>query len=341
MKILVTGGSGFIGSAFIRKAVNELDYEIYNVDKITYASNEESLKDIYSSSNYHFKKKDINDTKEIEYIFKNFQPNALVHFAAESHVDNSISSPEVFLHTNIIGTFSLLKESLKYWNNLDKKEKNKFKFLHVSTDEVYGELTTNEEPFTEKTPYAPNSPYSASKASSDHLVRAWFETFKLPTVITHCSNNYGPFQNPEKFIPKIITNIIQNETIPVYGSGQNIRDWLYVEDHVSALFELLTNNVCIGEKFNIGGNNEIKNLEIVNMVFDIFEKNNFKLKNQNPRDLITYVDDRLGHDFRYAIDSSKIKQVIGWNAQRDFKKGLESTVEWYLDNKWWWEPLRK
>ena len=328
MKILITGGAGFIGSALIRKIIEETDYKVMNIDKLTYASNLESLDSVKNNQNYEFIKADINDKKVVRSIFQDFLPDAVMHLAAESHVDNSINSPNDFIVTNVLGTASLLIEAHEYWKSLSNSKKNKFKFLHVSTDEVYGDLS-DDGFFTEETPYQPSSPYSASKASSDHLVRAWFRTFKLPTLITNCSNNFGPFQHKEKLIPKTILSILSCENIPVYGNGLQVRDWLFVEDHVDALLCVLNNGV-IGETYNIGCNNEKTNLELIKDICNIFDKNyHFNEKGYSSTELISFVSDRPGHDLRYAIDAKKIKKDLSWSPKKDFKTGLLETVDWF------------
>jgi dTDP-glucose 4,6-dehydratase len=313
MKILVTGGSGFIGKNFILKRLNEYNDDIIlNIDKLTYASNKEDILD----SRYRHEKIDICDEKSISGIIKDFKPNCIVHFAAESHVDNSIENPSEFINTNIVGTFNLLKNSFEYFKSNDQ-----FRFLHVSTDEVYGSLG-KEGKFTEDTPYDPRSPYSAAKASSDHLVRAYFHTYGFPGIITNCSNNYGPYQNKEKFIPKIIDNILVGKKIPVYGKGDNIRDWLYVEDHCDAL-NLVLEKGKFGETYNIGGDCEMTNIDIVMDITSLI----------TGVDLITFVEDRLGHDFRYAIDHSKITRDLGWKPKTTFEDGIKKTIKWYMDNE--------
>ena len=336
MKIIVTGGYGFIGSALIRYILDNSNDEILNLDKLTYASNKASLEAYENNNNYSFEKIDIVDKSAVQKIFSSFKPDAIMHLAAESHVDRSITDPSQFIKTNIIGTYNLLELSKNY---LDEENKNKFKFLHVSTDEVYGDLEIDEPAFNEKNRYIPSSPYSASKASSDHLVRAWNRTYDLPILITNCSNNYGPFQNNEKFIPQIINGILKGSEIPIYGDGKQIRDWLYVEDHVEALYLVLKKGI-IGETYNIGGNNEIMNIVIAEMIcdemdsnyYEKFEKISVKKSNVLLKDLITFVEDRKGHDLRYAIDASKIKNDLGWTPKGDFQSGLKKTIEWYLNN---------
>lgn len=340
MKILVTGGSGFIGSALIREIINNTDYEVINVDKLTYAGNLESLSSINNSLQYKFVQMDICDQNGIFNIFKKYKPSCVMHLAAESHVDRSIDGPQVFIQTNIIGTFNLLEQSRKYYENLADKDKLNFRFHHISTDEVYGDLNATDKLFTENTPYSPSSPYSSSKAASDHLVRAWQRTYKLPTIITNCSNNYGPYHFPEKLIPHIILNAIHGKALPIYGDGSQIRDWLYVEDHARALIKVITKGE-IGQTYNIGGHNEKSNLQVVNSICNILEE----FAPAKPvgvskyEDLITYVKDRPGHDFRYAIDASKIKTKLGWVPEETFDTGLRKTIKWYLENRNWWERV--
>ena len=335
MKFLVTGGAGFIGSALIRFLINSTDHEVVNVDKLTYAGNLESLSAVSDSPRYSFEQVDICDAKEIGRVIKQYQPDVIMHLAAESHVDRSIDGPAEFIQTNIVGTYVLLEESRKYWMGLEVNKKNSFRFHHISTDEVYGDLEEGEF-FYETTAYAPSSPYSASKASSDHLVRAWNRTFGLPIVLTNCSNNYGPYHFPEKLIPLMILNAVEGKALPVYGDGSQIRDWLYVEDHAKALYTVATKGV-IGETYNIGGYNEKKNLEVVQTICDLLEE----LHPQKPEglekytDLIKYVTDRPGHDTRYAIDAAKITEELGWKPEETFESGVRKTVEWYLTNSGW------
>jgi len=335
-RILVTGGAGFIGSALIRNLVSE-GVHVLNVDKLTYAGNLDSLKDVHHEQNYKFTKCDINDAGALKKLFENFKPDAVMHLAAESHVDRSISGPEEFIRTNILGTFNLLSVSKTYYDSMDAGSK-KFIFHHISTDEVYGELKNDTDYFKEDTNYDPSSPYSASKASSDHLVRAWNRTFNLPVVVTNCSNNYGPYQNSEKLIPKIITNCLKEQKIPIYGSGKQIRDWLYVDDHVNAL-KLVVENGESGETYNIGGNNEISNINVANTICKFL--NNYipssKRQVKDYKQLITYIDDRPGHDRRYAIDASYINSTLGWAPNETFESGISKTIQWYVDNNWWWE----
>ncbi|MDG4694981.1 dTDP-glucose 4,6-dehydratase [Providencia sp. CRE-3FA-0001] len=341
MKILVTGGAGFIGSAVVRHIINNTNDAIINVDKLTYAGNLESLNSVCENNRYTFIQADICDAKLITDIFKQHQPDAIMHLAAESHVDRSIDGPSEFIQTNIIGTYTLLEAARQYWNQLPTDKKVAFRFHHISTDEVYGDLESTTDLFTETTPYAPSSPYSASKASSDHLVRAWQRTYSLPTIVTNCSNNYGPFHYPEKLIPLIILNALEGKALPVYGNGQQIRDWLYVEDHARALYKVVTEGK-IGETYNIGGHNEKANIDVVKTICSILEElvpnkpNNI----ENYSDLITYVADRPGHDLRYAIDATKIKNELNWVPDETFETGLRKTVEWYLKNSEWCELVQ-
>lgn len=338
MKLIITGGAGFIGSAVIRYLINETDTTVMNVDKLTYAGNLDSLLTVANQPRYHFAKVDIGDAKALPPIFADFQPDAIMHLAAESHVDRSIDGPAEFINTNIVGTYTLLETARNYWQTLDRAAKARFRFHHVSTDEVYGSLGAIGL-FTEETPYRPNSPYSASKAASDHLVRAWHHTFNLPVVTTNCSNNYGPYQFPEKLIPLIILNAFEGKPLPVYGKGENIRDWLYVEDHAHALYLVLTQGK-IGETYNIGGHNEKNNLEVVKTLCatldELLPDSPYKPHEQ----LISFVTDRPGHDLRYAIDASKIEYELGWRPQESFDTGLRKTVQWYLENKKWWQRVR-
>ena len=331
--ILITGGAGFIGSAVIRYAIANTEHHIVNVDKLTYAGNLESLKDIEKSNRYTFKKIDICDFLKLKRVFKEFQPDIIMHLAAESHVDRSIDGPQDFINTNIIGTYTLLEIAKDYWIKLNSLKKKNFMFHHVSTDEVYGDLGNTNFLFTEETPYAPSSPYSASKASSDHLVRAWNRTYGLPAIITNCSNNYGPYQYPEKLIPVIIKNALNFKDIPIYGDGKQIRDWLYVDDHACALVEVALSGKN-GETYNIGGHNELQNIEVVKIICKILD-NLVPIKNQKIKkyeELFKNVNDRSGHDRRYAIDASKISKELNWTPKETFTTGIEKTVKWYLKN---------
>lgn len=340
MKILVTGGSGFIGSALIRFLVNEKKISVINVDKLTYAANQDSLLSVKQSAYYKFEAADICDAKLIRAIFNSHRPDVVMHLAAESHVDRSIDGASAFVQTNLVGTFTMLEEARHYWNSLAGEEREKFLFHHVSTDEVYGDLGQTEQLFTETTPYNPSSPYSATKAGSDHLVRAWYRTFGMPAIITNCSNNYGPFHFPEKMIPHMILNALHGRQLPIYGDGRQIRDWLYVEDHVEALYKVVVDG-SVGQTYNIGGNNEMTNFEVVEAICDLLEE----LAPQKPngvgnyKDLVVFVKDRPGHDTRYAIDASKLETELGWIPKESFETGLRKTVHWYLDNKIWWDKI--
>ena len=373
MKILVTGGAGFIGSAVIRHIINSTEDEVINVDKLTYAGNLESLSPVSDSDRYSFEQVDICNRSELDRVFASYQPDAVMHLAAESHVDRSIDGPAAFIETNIVGTYTLLEAARHYWKSIKKADESSFRFHHISTDEVYGDLEGPEDLFTETTPYDPSSPYSASKASSDHLVRAWSRTYGLPTVITNCSNNYGPYHFPEKLIPLMILNALEGKPLPVYGDGQQIRDWLYVEDHARALYLVATKGI-IGETYNIGGHNEKTNLDVVTTICNLLEEivpyssrhsdtsdrsegsssstpiptnrhscagRNLKKEHPNNyKDLITFVEDRPGHDLRYAIDASKIEKQLGWKPRETFESGIRKTVEWYLDNQTWCERVQ-
>lgn len=335
MNIIVTGGAGFIGSALIRLLINTTNHTVLNIDKLTYAGHLESLDSISDSDRYHFEKVDICNNSEIKRIFNEFKPEVVMHLAAESHVDRSIDGSAEFIRTNVNGTHTLLEEAKVYWQELSAEKRDAFRFLHVSTDEVYGSLG-EEGFFTEETPYDPRSPYSSSKASSDHLVRAWYHTYGLPTLITNCSNNYGPYQFPEKLIPVVILKALQGKEIPVYGTGENVRDWLYVDDHARALLTVVENGKP-GETYNIGGHNEKQNLDVVHTICDTL--NDLMAKAENYREQITFVTDRPGHDFRYAIDASKIEKELGWTPEETFSTGIKATIEWYLNNMDWVEAV--
>ncbi|WP_171534716.1 dTDP-glucose 4,6-dehydratase [Acinetobacter terrae] len=334
MKILVTGGAGFIGSAVIRHIIKDTEHHVLNIDKLTYAGNLESLISVSDNPRYQFSETDICDYAALEQLFTDFQPDIVMHLAAESHVDRSIDGPAAFITTNIVGTYTLLEVARKYWQNLDEGKKSKFKFHHISTDEVYGDLEGTTDLFTENTAYLPSSPYSASKASSDHLVRAWHRTYGFPVVITNCSNNYGPYHFPEKLIPLVILNALEGKPLPVYGNGQQIRDWLFVEDHARALYRVATEGV-VGETYNIGGHNEKQNIEVIKTICQILDELKPQLNGQNYEKLMTFVKDRPGHDLRYAIDASKIERELGWKPQESFETGIRKTVQWYLDNLEW------
>lgn len=334
MKVLITGGAGFIGSAVIRYIIRNTENEVLNIDKLTYAGNLESLKEVEQSKRYQFKQIDICDTEQITKAIEAFQPDAIMHLAAESHVDRSIDGPAAFIQTNIVGTYTLLEAARKYWVNLDESAKEDFRFHHISTDEVYGDLEGTTDLFTEKTSYAPSSPYSASKASSDHLVRAWHRTYELPVLVTNCSNNYGPYHFPEKLIPLVILNALDAKPLPVYGNGQQIRDWLFVEDHARALYKVVTEGV-VGETYNIGGHNEKQNIEVVKTICKILDELKPQDSGQSYESLITFVKDRPGHDLRYAIDAAKIKNELCWTPVETFETGIYKTVEWYLNNLEW------
>ena len=334
MKILVTGGAGFIGSAVIRHLVKETEHQVLNVDKLTYAGNLESLISISDHPRYHFSQTDICDHAALTRLFASFEPDVVMHLAAESHVDRSIDGPAEFIKTNIVGTYTLLEAARKYWQKLPEIKKSRFKFHHISTDEVYGDLEGTTDLFAETTPYLPSSPYSASKASSDHLVRAWHRTYGLPVVITNCSNNYGPYHFPEKLIPLMILNALEGKSLPVYGNGQQVRDWLFVEDHARALYQVATQGI-VGETYNIGGWNEKQNIDEVKTICQILDELKPQLNGERYESLITFVNDRPGHDLRYAIDASKIERELGWKPQESFETGIRKTVKWYLDNLTW------
>ena len=337
-KIIVTGGAGFIGSALIRHLIRSTDCAVCNLDKLTYAGNLASLKEIADSPRYAFAQLDICDREGVSRLFKKFQPDAIMHLAAESHMDRSIDAPLEFVRTNVLGTANLLQCALEYWRGLPEERRNAFRFQHISTDEVYGSLGA-EGYFTESTPYDPKSPYSASKASSDHMVRAWGHTFGMPVLVSNCSNNYGPYHFPEKLIPLVILNALDGKPLPVYGRGANVRDWLYVEDHAKALW-LINRRGVPGETYNIGGHNERTNLEVVETICRILDELRPKAAGKYA-DQITFVADRPGHDLRYAIDASKLTRELGWQPEENFDSGIRKTVQWYLDNAWWWQPIRE
>lgn len=341
MKIIVTGGAGFIGSAVVRHIINNTKDEVVVMDCLTYAGNLDSLLSVSDNSRYVFEQVNICDRNAVDHVFRKHQPDAVMHLAAESHVDRSIDGPLAFIETNIIGTYILLESARQYWNELSSDSKQTFRFHHISTDEVYGDLHGTADLFTETTPYEPSSPYSASKASSDHLVRAWLRTFGLPTIVTNCSNNYGPFHFPEKLIPLVILNALEGKPLPVYGDGGQIRDWLYVEDHARALYKVVTEGE-VGETYNIGGHNERKNIDVVKTICQLLEELVPNKPNgiANYTDLITYVTDRPGHDVRYAIDAQKIFKELGWKPLETFESGIRKTVEWYLANEQWWSRVK-
>jgi dTDP-glucose 4,6-dehydratase len=336
MRVIVTGGAGFIGSALVRHLVNEKAYEVLTIDALTYAGCEASLKAVEGKSNHRFLKADIRDRAAMDEAITGFSPDRIMHLAAESHVDRSITGAAEFIHTNVVGTFTLLEAARAYWLGLDDTAKAAFRFLHVSTDEVYGSLD-DKGLFEETTPYDPSSPYSASKAASDHLAKAWQRTYGLPVVVSNCSNNYGPYHFPEKLIPLTILNALAGRPLPVYGKGENIRDWLYVDDHARAL-DLIVSEGRVGETYNVGGRNERRNIDVVRRICTVLDD---LVPSNRPREnLIEFVTDRPGHDARYAIDASKLESELGWEAQENFDTGIEKTVRWYLENEWWWRPLR-
>ncbi|MCC4288858.1 dTDP-glucose 4,6-dehydratase [Vreelandella aquamarina] len=334
---LITGGAGFIGSAVVRELIQNSTHRVVNVDKLTYAGNLESLVNVETSERYAFVQADICDAPAMQQLFEQHQPDVVMHLAAESHVDRSIDGPAEFIQTNVVGTTVLLEAARSYWNSLEGERRDAFRFHHISTDEVYGDLEGTDDLFTETTPYAPSSPYSASKASSDHLVRAWQRTYGLPTLVTNCSNNYGPYHFPEKLIPLMILNALAGKPLPVYGNGQQIRDWLYVEDHARALIKVATEGE-IGETYNIGGHNEKANLTVVETLCDLLQE--LVPQERSYRELITFVTDRPGHDVRYAIDASKIERELGWVPEETFETGLRKTVQWYLANETWWKRVQ-
>jgi dTDP-glucose 4,6-dehydratase len=337
MRVIVTGGAGFIGSAVVRHLVLDKGYEVLNIDALTYAGNLESLGPVADNPSYHFLHANICDREAMEQAIRDFRPQRIMHLAAESHVDRSITGAAEFIHTNVIGTFTLLEATRGYWSALPASERETFRFLHVSTDEVYGSLG-DEGLFEETTPYDPSSPYSASKASSDHLAKAWHRTYGLPLVISNCSNNYGPFHFPEKLIPLTIINALSGQRLPVYGKGENVRDWLYVEDHAKALDTIIERG-RVGETYNVGGRNERRNIDVVRRICQALDR---LVPSGRPREeLIEFVTDRPGHDARYAIDATKLENELAWRAEETFETGIEKTVQWYLDNEWWWQPLRK
>jgi dTDP-glucose 4,6-dehydratase len=336
-RILVTGGAGFIGSAVVRLLIRETPHRVCNMDKLTYAGNLESVKEAAADPRYLFIQADVADVLTVSRVFAEFKPQVVLHLAAESHVDRSIDKPSAFIETNVVGTYTMLEAARAYRDNLEGAERDGFRFVHISTDEVYGSLGATGY-FTESTPYDPRSPYSASKASSDHLVMAWHHTFGLPALITNCSNNYGPYHFPEKLIPLIILNALEGKTLPVYGKGDNIRDWLHVEDHARALL-LVAEKGIPGQTYNVGGGNERTNLQVVQLVCDLLDE--LRSGAAPRRGLITFVADRPGHDKRYAIDASKLRTQLGWQPRETFETGLRKTVQWYLDNRWWWEPIRQ
>jgi dTDP-glucose 4,6-dehydratase len=336
MRVIVTGGAGFIGSALVRHLVLEKGSDVLNVDALTYAGNLASLTAVDGKPNYRFLQADICDRAAMEEAFKEFGPDRVMHLAAESHVDRSITGAADFIQTNVIGTFTLLETARGYWSGLSGGQKDAFRFLHVSTDEVYGSLG-DDGLFCEDTPYDPSSPYSASKASSDHLAKAWQRTYGMPVVVSNCSNNYGPYHFPEKLIPLTILNALAGERLPVYGKGENVRDWLYVEDHARAL-DLIAERGRVGETYNVGGRNERKNIDVVTRICEVLDR--IAPANRSRTELIEFVTDRPGHDARYAIDASKLESELGWRAQENFDTGIEKTVQWYIDNEWWWQPLK-
>ena len=338
MKILVTGGAGFIGSALVRYIINNSNDSVVSLDKLTYAGNLESLQAVAENERYFFERVDICNKIELKRVFNQHKPDAVMHLAAESHVDRSIDSPGEFIQTNIVGTYYMLEEARAYWMGLDQNSQMSFRFHHISTDEVYGDLEGMDDLFREETPYDPSSPYSASKAASDHLVRAWFRTYNFPVVITNCSNNYGPYQFPEKLIPLVIMNALSGTELPIYGAGDQVRDWLFVDDHAEALYKVVLEG-ALGETYNIGGHNEKKNIDVVNTICDILD-DIIPLEEGSYRELVTHVADRPGHDLRYAIDASKIARELNWQPKETFESGIKKTVLWYLDNQNWCNSVK-
>ena len=337
--ILVTGAAGFIGSNFVKECLSNPDERVVSLDQLTYAGNLSNLEFCVNNPAHIFVKGDINDEEKVSEILEEYKPNKIVNFAAESHVDRSISSPEIFFQTNVLGTFRLLEASRKYFEGLSKEKKEIFRILHISTDEVYGSLTELEEPFNEENRFKPNSPYSASKASSDHIARSYFKTFSLPVMISNCSNNYGPYQHPEKLIPLTILNLLEEKEIPVYGDGKQIRDWLYVEDHCRAIKTILDNG-NIGEVYNVGGNSEMQNIQVIETICDLLEVYSPRKSGKEYKDLIKFVKDRPGHDTRYAINNNKIKEKLSWIPNESFESGIQKTLQWYLTNKEWVDDAR-
>jgi dTDP-glucose 4,6-dehydratase len=340
LSVLVTGGAGFIGSALCRHLVRSGGYRVINLDKLTYAGNLASLAELERSSSYRFVRGDIADGRLVGALLEEERIDILMHLAAETHVDRSIDGPADFIETNIVGTFRLLDTALAYWRSLDRHRGTSFRFHHVSTDEVFGDLPFDSGVFTEETPYDPSSPYSASKAASDHLVRAWHHTYGLPVVLSNCSNNYGPFHFPEKLIPLVILNALEGASLPVYGKGRNVRDWLFVDDHARAL-ELIATKGRVGESYNVGGRAERSNLSVVETICDLLDEKRPLAGGGTRRALITFVEDRPGHDRRYAIDPQKVERELGWTQQESFETGLSKTIDWYLENEWWWRPIRE
>jgi dTDP-glucose 4,6-dehydratase len=339
LNILVTGGAGFIGSALCRHLVRSGGYRVCNLDKLTYAGNLDSLAEVANEPNYRFVRGDIGDGALVRSLLEEERIDIVMHLAAETHVDRSIDGPADFIDTNIIGTFRLLEAALDYWRGLDRQRQGRFRFHHISTDEVFGDLPFDSGIFLESTPYDPSSPYSASKAASDHLVRAWHRTYGLPVVLSNCSNNYGPYHFPEKLIPLVILNALEGRELPVYGRGENVRDWLYVDDHARAL-ELVATTGAIGESYNVGGRAERNNLAVVETICDLLDERRPLQGGGSRRQLISFVKDRPGHDRRYAIDPSRIERELGWRQQESFESGLARTIDWYLENQWWWGPIR-